>query len=85
MAPSFMIQKPHDPSHGHLVQDFSQGVNKCLKRSPTPIPALGKVWTKVALGSKYFFAADLSASYYQVLLHEDSQPLTCFLTPRGRF
>ena len=37
--PSFLVAKPHDPSHGCLVQDYSDGVNSCLKRSAHPIPS----------------------------------------------
>ena len=85
VAPSFMVQKPHDLTRGCLVQDFSQGVNKCLKISATPIPAPWQVWTKVAPGSKCFLSAYLSASYYQIPLHENSQDLTCFMTQQGRF
>ena len=68
-----------------MVQDFSQGVNKCLKRCATPIPAPWQVWQRVAPTSTCFFNVDLSASYYQIPLDEESQPLTCFMMPRGRF
>ena len=32
-----------------------------------------------------FFSVDLSASYFQIPISEESQPLTCFMTPQGRF
>ena len=85
VAPSFMVTKAHDPSRGRMIQDFSQGINKCLRCTCTPIPAPWQVWAKVSLGSKCFFSANLSASYYQIPLDEASQPLTCFFTDRGRF
>ena len=85
VAPSFIVAKPHDPSHGRMVQDFGQGMNKCLRRCTTPIPAPWQVWQRVSADSTCFFSADLSASYYQIPIDEESQPLTCFMTPRGRF
>ena len=85
VAPSFLVAKPHDPTRGRLVQDYSGGVNKCLKRSAHPIPSPFQVWQKVHPASTCFFSADLSASYFQIPISEESQPLTCFITPCGRF
>ena len=31
VAPSFMVAKPHDPAQGRIIQDFSMGINKCLR------------------------------------------------------
>ena len=85
VAPSFLVAKPHDPSRGCLVQDYSDGVNKCLKRLAHPIPSPFQVWQKVHPASTCFFSVDLSASYFQIPIAEESQPLTTFLTPRGKF
>ena len=85
VAPSFLVAKPHDPSRGRLVQDYSDGVNSCLKRSAHPIPSPFQVWQKVHPASTCFFVADLMASYFQLPISEESQPLTIFLTPRGKF
>ena len=39
VTPLFMVAKAHDPSWGRMIQDFSKGINKCLRRVCTPIPA----------------------------------------------
>ena len=85
VAPSFLVAKPHDPSRGCLVQDYSDGVNNCLKRSAHPIPSPFQIWQKVHPASTCFFSADLAASYFQIPISEESQPLTTFLTPQGKF
>ena len=85
VAPSFLVAKLHDPSRGRLVQDYLDGVNNCLKRSAHPIPSQFQVWQKVHPASTCFFSAYLAASYFQIPITEESQPLTTFLTPRGKF
>ena len=52
---------------------------------PRAVASSRKVWQKVHPASTCFFSADLSASYFQIPIAEESQPLTTFLTPRGKF
>ena len=56
VAPSFLVAKPHDSSRSRLVQDYSDGINKCLKRLAHPIRAPSKSGRKSTRPQPAFLA-----------------------------
>ncbi|CAM1298425.1 Uncharacterised protein r2_g801 [Pycnogonum litorale] len=63
-----------DPSH----------LNKVLKRPHHKIPTLEEINHKFN-GARYFSKLDAKSGYWSIQLHEESQLLTTFQTPIGRF
>ncbi len=59
-------------------------LNQALKRCPTKIPTLEEINPEFAK-AKFFSKLDAKAGYWSVHLHEDSQLLTTFRTPFGRY
>ena len=59
-------------------------LNKALLREYHPIKTLEDVLTKVQ-GSKYFTVLDANMGFYQLQLDAESQLLTCFQSPWGRY
>lgn len=72
-----------DSSKIRLCVD-STHLNKAVLRSHFPI---GKVETILSQlrGSQYFTKLDANSGFYQIKLSEDSQILTTFITPYGRY
>ena len=61
-----------------------QKLNQNLKRCPHKIPTLEEINPTMA-GAKVFSKLDAKAGYWSVHLEEDSQLLTTFRTPFGRY
>ena len=61
-----------------------QKLNMNLKRCPHKIPTLEEINPALSK-AKVFSKLDAKAGYWSVQLKEDSQPLTTFRTPFGRY
>ena len=59
-------------------------LNQNLKRAPHKIPTLEEI-NPIFSGATVFSKLDAKAGYWSVHLHEDSQLLTTFRTPFGRY
>ena len=62
-----------------------KGLNKFVERPIHPICPPKEVLTVVPPEAKFFSTFNASSGYFQVLLAEESQPLTTFLTQWGRY
>ena len=68
VSTGFFVKKPHGNGI-RFVKDYI-GVNRALERPQHHFPAPEEVWQRVTAGSKYFFAGDLAAGYWQCKLDE---------------
>ena len=59
-------------------------VNKAVKRPHYSLPTFDDIAPKLA-GSTVFSTLDAASGFWQIPLHKESQPLTTFITPFGRF
>ncbi|XP_063042998.1 uncharacterized protein K02A2.6-like [Engraulis encrasicolus] len=59
-------------------------LNKAVKRELYVLPTLEDIAPKLA-GAKVFSTLDASSGFWQIPLDPDSQKLTTFITPMGRF
>ncbi|XP_038063010.1 uncharacterized protein K02A2.6-like [Patiria miniata] len=59
-------------------------LNKAVAREQFSIPTLEEVLGKIA-GAQLFSVLDAKHGFWQIPLHPDSQKLTTFITPFGRF
>ena len=62
-----------------------QKLNQYVKRPYYPTRSPSEVVSNIAPSSKFFTTLDAVKGYWQVLLEEESQILTTFITPYGRF
>ena len=62
-----------------------QKLNQYAKRPYYPTRSPSEVVSNIAPSSKFFTTLDAVKGYWQVLLEEESQILTTFITPYGRF
>ena len=60
-------------------------LNKFVKRPLHPSTTPREAVSNIPVASKYFSTLDAKSGYWQLPLHEESQHLTTFLTPWGRF
>ena len=67
-----------------LVVDFT-GLNKYVQRPHWPFPSCQDVMDQIEPNSKYFAALDCTAGYHQIQLDRESQKLTTFLLPCGKY
>lgn len=81
-SPIVVVPKPHSENI-RLCCDYTQ-LNKTIKRANFPILKVDIVLANLK-GSRIFSRLDAQAGFYQIKLHKDSQPLTTFITPFGRF
>ena len=65
-----------------VCADFSTGLNAALKDKHYPLPSTEEVFDKLD-GGKVFSKIDLSATYLQILVEENSSKLFCINTHRG--
>ena len=61
------------------------GLNKQVRRSHYPVRTPKDAVSNVPAGMKYFTTLDTASGYWQIPLDEDSQDLTTFITPWGRY
>ena len=83
MAPSFNVPKPSQPLVPRLVCDYT-ALNWSVKRPSAVTPNTKTALKKLPSSATHFLSRDLTAGYWQLALHEDSIPLTGFLTPEHR-
>jgi len=67
-----------------LVTDFTP-MNDYIDRPVHPFPPPDIVFHSITPGSKWFAKLDALQGYFQIPLDEESQKLTAFLLPQGRF
>ena len=89
-----MDNKPSEWCHPMVVVGKSTGVricvdltmlNKYVKRPVYPTTTSKEAITNIPEGMQYFSTLDARHGYWQVALDEESQEMTTFITPWGRF
>ena len=61
-----------------------QHLNKAIKRGYLQLPTIENITTRMA-NAKWFSKLDANQGYWQIPLDEESQQLTTFNTPFGRY
>ena len=59
-------------------------LNECVYRERYQLPSVEESLSKLR-GAKVFSKLDANSGFWQIPLHKDSQHLTTFLTPFGRY
>ena len=80
-APCIVV--PKKSGKLRLCIDFTR-LNKAVKREFHPLPNAQETLSELG-NSKIFSKLDANCGYWQMKLHHDSQRLTSFITPFGRF
>ena len=80
-APIVAVTKPNGKVR--LCCDFSK-LNESVKRENFPLPTTDQLLAQID-GAKVFSKLDCHKGFHQIPLHPDSQELTTFITPFGRF
>ena len=57
---------------------------KSVKRENFPLPSVDELLAELD-GAQVFPKLDCNSGFHQIVLHEDSQKLTTFITPFGRY
>ena len=84
-SPCFFIAKPHDPSQPRLVVDYSL-LNDIILRPVFPLASPEMVWRRIPKGKgRWWISNDLTSSYWQVRISEESQGITTFISEFGRY
>ena len=84
-SPCFFISKPHDPTQPRLVVDYSL-INDIILCPVFPLASPEAVWRRVPKGKgRWWISNDLTSSYWQVRISEESQGITTFISEFGRF
>ena len=84
-SPCFFIPKPHDPTQPCLVVDYSL-INDIILHPVFPLASPEMVWRRVPKGKgRWWISNDLTSSYWQVRICEESQGITTFISEFGRF
>ena len=81
-SPGFFVAKPGGGVR--LVTDFTK-LNKYVKRPVHPFPCVNDILKQIPHDAKYFAKLDCKHGYFQMALEEESQKLTTFLLPSGRY
>ena len=74
-SPIFLVEKPNKKGY-RVVNDFRL-LNQGLKHNRYPIPHI-KDYLDQLHGSQFFSSIDLRSGFYNVVLSEESRPLTAF-------
>ena len=82
-SPAFFVPKA-DNVRVRLVTDFTE-LNKTVKRPVHLFPSSMDIIQAIPSTAKCFAKLDAVNGYFQLGLHEDSQPLTVFLLQQGKF
>ncbi len=77
------VLKP-DGKRLRLVTDFVE-LNKFIERPVDPFPKPDIIFKSIRAGSRWFATMDAPHGYFQQALSKESQLLTAFLLPQGRF
>ena len=83
ISPAAFLVKP-DGKSLRLVVDL-RGLNRYVLRPVHPFPTVNEITSSIPAGSSFFMKLDALKGYYQIRLDEESQLLTTFITPQGRF
>ena len=75
---------PKNPSGVRLCVDLT-GLNQYVKRPTYPCRPPHDAVTSLPTGNRWMTTLDAKMGYFQVPLADESQDLTCFITPWGRF
>ncbi|XP_023245312.1 uncharacterized protein LOC111642887 [Copidosoma floridanum] len=78
-----VVVKKKDSDDIRLCIDFTR-LNNNVKRAIHPIPKVDVTLARLK-GSKIFSKLDATSGYHQLELDKESQPLTTFITPYGRY
>ena len=81
-SPSFFV--PKKDGDVRFIADFSR-LSKAVERPVHPFLCVSDALRSVPPGMKYFCTLDAKQGYFQIPLAQESQDLTCFMTPWGRF
>ena len=76
--------RPQGGQGGGLVLDYMP-INPYIEQPVHPFPSPDIVFQSVGKDSKWFAKLDALHGYYQIPLALESQKLTAFLLPQGRF
>lgn len=79
LAPMEVV--PKGKTDFRIVIDMREA-NKAIKRVPYSMPTLESFKTRLN-GAEHFSKLDLTSAYFHVRIHEDSMPLTTFMTRKG--
>ena len=82
VSPAFFVPKPNGKLR--LVTDFTH-LNRYIKRPVHPFPYAQDIMKNIPPGTKVFAKLDALQGYHQVPLDEESQLLTTFLLPTGKY
>ena len=82
-SPAFFVPKP-DNVRVRLVTDFTE-LNKYVKRPVHLFPSSSDIMQAIPPEAKLFAKFDAVNGYFQLPLDEESQALTAFLLPEGKF
>ncbi|GAB1602716.1 uncharacterized protein K02A2.6-like, partial [Argonauta hians] len=78
-----IVAVPKKDGKVRLCVDFSK-LNESVKRENFPLPSTDQLLAELD-GATVFTKLDCNSGFHQIVLHEDSQELTTFITPYGRF
>ena len=79
-----MVVVPKSNNKVRICVDFKQ-LKKFVKRPTYPTTTPREAVMAITPQAKYFSTLDMTQGYYQIALDEESQLLTTFLTPFGRY
>ena len=82
LHPGFFIMKPNKKPR--LLTDLTD-LNCILERPVYPFLSTADLLKKVDPSSRFFCKMDWLKGFFQLALAEESQPLTAFILPEGRF
>ena len=82
VSPLVVVPKPNGKIR--LCVDFTN-LNKHVKRPVHPFKAPWEAVSDIGNGNNYFSSLDAASGYFQLQLDDQSQKLTTFLTPWGRY
>lgn len=80
-APIVVVPKQKDKVR--LCVDLTK-LNESVKREKFPLPTTDQLLAQLS-GATVFSKLDCNSGFHQIPLHEDSQELTTFITPFGRY
>ena len=80
---SLVIVEKHDSNDIRICLD-PRNLNKAIQREHHPLPTIEDITTRLT-GAKVFSKLDANSGYWQIPLEEESQLLTTFNTPQGRY
>ena len=71
-------------SEVRVCVDLTQ-LNKFVRRGAHPVVTPHEAVSSIKKGSRFHTTLDAKSGYWQILIAEEDQELTCFITPWGRY